>query len=123
MRQDILKFGLVGIINTGIDFLLLNLFTRLGLELFWAIFFAYLLGAVNGYVLNSRWTYRKMGTPNLKGYLTYTTISFIGLLLTEVVIFLLSHYLELGLNLDKLIAVIIVFSWNFISNRLLTFRY
>jgi putative flippase GtrA len=123
VKTDLFKFGTVGILNTAIDFLLLNFFVHLGLRIFWAIFFAYLLGAVNGYILNNRWTYRHLNQrTTLRGYLTYASISFVGLLLTEGVIYVLGTTFHTGLNINKLAAVVVVFAWNFLSNRLITFR-
>jgi putative flippase GtrA len=124
MKTDVIKFAVVGVANTAIDFLLLNLFVHLGLTIFWAIFFAYLLGAVNGYLLNNRWTYRHLNHPNtVSGYLKYAAVSFVGLFLTEAIIYILSHILHVdNFNINKLVAVAVVFGWNFLSNRIFTFR-
>ena len=110
MNKDIIKFGLVGAVNTAIDFLLLNLFVSLGLSIFWAIFFAYLIGAANGYLLNNHWTYRHLNKPTtFFGFIQYTAISFIGLGLTELIVYGLFHIFHLSINIDKLVAVVVVF--------------
>ncbi|MEI6477600.1 MAG: GtrA family protein [bacterium] len=123
MTRDALKFGLVGGISTAIDFLFLNFFTFLGLNIFWAIFFSYLLGSVNGYLLNNKWTYGHLEMPStVSGFLQYATVSFIGLGLTELIVYAFYSELHLGVNASKLLAVAIVFFWNFLANRMFTFK-
>jgi len=123
INLDVVKFALVGAISTAIDFLLLNFFIYLGLNLFWAIFFSYFFGAVNGYLFNNNWTYQHLQKPNnIRGFLQYATISFVGLGLTEGVVNILYHALHANLNIDKLAAVVIVFAWNFFANRIFTFK-
>lgn len=121
--NDLWRFAAVGVISTLIDIVLLNFFlNQVGLALAWAIFWAYGVGAINGYLLNNRWTYHRLNRrPGLIGLAEYVTISFVGLGLTELII----HYLirfGLNVNLDKIIAVFLVFLWNFFGNRWLTFR-
>jgi len=123
MNKDLIKFAIVGAVNTLIDFTVLNFLSLLGLSIFWAIFFAYMCGAANGYLLNNHWTYRHLNKPStFIGFAQYASISFIGLGLTEVIVFVLTDWLHASLNVGKLVAVVLVFSWNFAGNRLITFR-
>ena len=123
INLDVVKFALVGALSTVIDFGLLNVFVYFGLTLFWAIFCSYLVGSINGYIFNNKWTYHRLNNPNtFSGFVQYATISFVGLGLTELVVNILYHSFHTGLNVDKLVAVVIVFSWNFFANRVFTFR-
>ena len=123
LQSDVVKFGLVGLLSTIIDFAILNVFLSLGLSIFWAVFFSYLLGAVNGYLLNNHWTYARLKKRStFGGFSRYASISFVGLGLTEIIVNFLYHTLHTPLNIDKLAAVVIVFSWNFLANRLFTFE-
>lgn len=122
LLNDLWRFAVVGGVSTLIDIVLLNVGRYLGLSIFWAIFGAYVIGAINGYLLNNRWTYHRLNhKPGLKGLLQYVTISLIGLALTEIIVFLLFRA-GLNLNFDKIVAVALVFLWNFFGNRLFTFR-
>lgn len=119
---DLVRFGTVGLISTIIDVIILNLLFALGWSIFWAIFWAYFVGSINGYLLNNRWTYRRLGqAPRWSGFIRYAAISFVGLGLTELIVYWLVRA-HLPLNADKIIAVVIVFAWNFLANRLLTFQ-
>ena len=123
MNRDLVTFGLVGAVSTAIDFIVLNSLTYLGLTIFIAISIAYFIGAVNGYLLNNNWTYGHLNrATTLSGFTKYVSISFIGLGLTELIVYVFYHFLHFPLNIDKLIAVAVVFSWNFVANRFFTFK-
>ena len=123
MNKDMVKFALVGAVSTVIDFALFSLLAYWGLTLFWAIFVGYLIGAANGYVLNNRWTYGHLEKPTtFAGFLKYATISFVGLGLTEIIVYALFQWLHINTTVDKLVAVVIVFSWNYTANRVFTFQ-
>lgn len=120
---DILKFGVVGGLSTIIDFVFLSLFLKLGLSIFWALFFSYMLGAANGYLLNNRWTYGHLKKEaTVSGFSSYAAISFIGLGLTEIIVYFLFNVAHVGIAIDKLVAVAVVFFWNFFANRVITFK-
>jgi putative flippase GtrA len=118
-----IKFGVVGVVSTAIDFSGIYIFTHLKLTYLWAIFFAYLIASIVGYFLNNSWTYRHLGRRhNLLNLGQYTAISMVGLGITELVIYVLVGNFQANLFVGKLVAVVIVFFWNFFANRALTFR-
>lgn len=122
--RDVVKFGLVGLVATAIDFYLLNFFyLQHHYSIYLATLFSYLTAAVFGYLANSFWTYRRLQQGfELSGLAKYVTISGVGLSLTELVIGLLNPGLGLDHNLSKLVAVILVFAWNFWANSRWTFK-
>lgn len=122
--REAVKFGLVGIFNTAVDYLVLNFtYLILDLNLYLAVMIGFLAGSVNGYWMNNRWTYRHLGRqPSTAGAVKYTIIGLVGLGLTELVIHLLTVQAGINYNLSKLLAVAVVFVWNFFGNRLWTFR-
>jgi putative flippase GtrA len=123
MRFEIVKFGAVGAVSTLIDFLFLTLFVRLGTGLFLAIFFSYTIGAVNGYLLNNKWTFGHLNRPStFRDFLRYASISFVGLGLTELIVYALYEAFHVPVSLDKLAAVAVVFLWNYFANRHFTFK-
>lgn len=120
---QMISFGTIGALSTVIDFFFISVFTHFGLIIFWAIFFAYLLGAANGYLLNNSFTYRHLGQRhNFLSFGQYASISFVGLGLTEGIIYLMIELLHTSVYVNKLFAVVIVFFWNFLANRYWTFK-
>lgn len=122
MLKEGLKFGVVGAISTVLDFLFLNLSLHIGLTVFWATFVGYAIGTLNGYFFNSFWTYRYLEQKSKAiGLTKYAFISAIGLFLTEIIVNFL-HGQGLAVNGAKIVAVVIVFFWNWLTNRYWTFR-
>ena len=122
--RDIFRFALVGVVITVFDIVTLNAFYLYAhLTLYWATFFGFLVGSVSGYWLNNRWTYRRLNKKsNLAGLVQYTIIGAIGLIITELLMHQLAVRSGLNYNLSKLVAVAVVFFWNFFGNRYLTFN-
>ena len=121
--REVFKFAAVGAVNTMIDFTLLSLFVWFGINIFVALSLSYAIGAVNGYLLNNRWTYAHLNRRNsLGGLLRYVSISFVGLGLTELVVAVLYRSFHMRIAVDKLAAVVVVFGWNYFANKHFTFR-
>ena len=122
--KEAIKFGMVGLVGAVVDLGLLNLLHLVvGLSIFQSVFWAFVAAVLVNYALNNYWTYRHL---NLKfrtsDLLKFATISTVGLGITEVMIRVLSVEKGLNYNLVKIIAIAVVFFWNFFGNRVWTFR-
>ena len=96
--RQLLRFGLVGALNTAIDVLALNLLVwlfdlRTTPTLLLANAAAYALGAINSFVFNKRWTFgsRKASTPGEVVRFAFTTLAGIGV--NDLLLWLLSKAL------------------------------
>ncbi|QHT63074.1 GtrA family protein [Paenibacillus lycopersici] len=58
MTARLLKFGAVGLLNTGADFLVFAMLTAAGSPVLTAQAIAYACGMLNSYLLNRSWTFR-----------------------------------------------------------------
>lgn len=124
LYRDLFKFGATGLASTVVDFGILNVAVQLfHINLLVATFLGFLGGSTNGYLMNNAWTYKRLGKQaKTKGLVQYSLVGLVGLLLTEWIVSLLSVHGSLNYNISKLIAVAIVFFWNFFGNRFWTFR-
>ncbi len=122
--RELIKFGLVGVVGAVVDIGLLNaLHLKLDLNLYLATAIAFVAAVIVVYTLNNYWTYRRLGLKfRASNLLKYGLISTIGLIITEGIIHLLAVENDLNFNLAKIIAIAIVFFWNFFANRTWTFR-
>ena len=121
--REFIKFGVVGVVATAIDYAGLNLSLRASSPLYLAVFVGFASGAIVGYFLNNSWTYKHLGkNHNLQDLGKYVVIAAFALLWTELIMHYLSTVNSWNANLSKLVAVFIVFFWNFFVNRLWTFR-
>jgi putative flippase GtrA len=118
-----LKFGIVGLSGTAIDFL----FTWICKEkLKWNKFTSNSIGfsiaATSNYILNRIWTFESNNPEVSREYLSFFFISSIGLALNNLFVFLFNEKLKFNFYLSKAFAIILVAIWNFIPNYLFTFR-
>jgi putative flippase GtrA len=82
----------------------------------------FVLAASSNYLINRLWTFHS-GNPQIATeYFSFISISLIGLIINNLVIFLLNGKLKINFYLSKLFAVGVVTIWNFFMNYMITFR-
>lgn len=127
MRQEslvkLIKFGMVGFIGLTIDFtityllkehLLVNKYISNGLGFF--------IAASVNFLLNRVWTFNSKSNF-WREYVIFFCISITGLTINSFIVYLCSDYLHLNFYVSKLIAVGVVFFWNFFMNHKFNFKY
>ena len=117
-----LKFGIVGVSNTLLFFATYTLLLKVfGVWYLAASAIGFAVGAVNGFLLNRKWTF-KGHTGDALTPVRWTTVQACGLLVNLGLVFLFVH----GLGMDKLLgqvpATAIVVVLTFAANRSWTFR-
>lgn len=119
-----IKFGSVGLIGAIVDLGLLNLLhLKAGLSVYQATFWGFSAAVIVVYSLNNFWTFRHLNLPFSAGnLLKYTVIAGIGLAITEGIMHVLVGGYGLNYNLARIIAMGIVFFWNYFGNRWWIFR-
>ena len=133
LLREIITYGVVGGVSTVIDMGILKICTVVGWPYWLALALGFSAGTVNGYFMNSRWTfrYKTKGKEGLK-FSQFAVVSLIGLGLTELIGNSYVHYIGNDLTLvghtigfkmvGKLIAVVLVFAWNYLANKFWTFK-
>lgn len=121
----VIKFGIVGFVGLLIDFSITYVLKEsLELNKYIANTCGFVVAASNNYFLNRRWTFKSSNHKVMKEYSFFLIISIIGLLLNNFIIVALSDVLfDLNFYISKVIAVLIVFLWNYFMNSYFTFRY
>lgn len=124
------KFACVGASGTVVDFSVLNLMHLVfGLSLGVSNTISFTVAVLNNFVWNRLWTFpesreRPIGTQLLQ----FAAVNVIGLAINMVVFLGLNHYVfepwlgQLGYNLAKACAIIVVLFWNFGINRIWTYK-
>lgn len=121
LNSSFFKFGAVGFTSTVIDIILLNLSRKAKLPVWAATGIGFLGGSLNGYILNSLFVFHQ--NYSAVRYQRYFLISFGGLLLTEAIMHTLHVRFKLmSLNKAKLVAVVIVFFWNYGLSKIWVFN-
>jgi putative flippase GtrA len=124
----IFRFLVVGASGTIIDFSLLTILKLLGFPTLPANTFSFLAGVVNNFTWNRLWTFSEARINHWnKQIWKFIFVSMVGLLINNLVIFLLEGvfnnlFVNFGYIPAKIIATGIAVVWNYCANRLWTFR-
>lgn len=122
MFAQFIKFCVVGgvgmIVDFGITFLCKE---KLRLNKYIANSLGFITAASSNYLLNRVWTFRSHDPEVAQQYMQFIGIAAIGLLLNNVIIYLLNDKARLGFYWSKLLAIGCVTLWNFFMNYFFTF--
>jgi len=134
--KQLLKFAIIGVINTGIDFLILNiemLLTNItsgpGMIVQNSISFG--VATINSYFLNKRWAFQD-NSKEREGakFAQFLTISIIGISINGVIVYLITSFIppmfgfgpQLWANVAKIAATAISLIWNFLGYKFIVFK-
>ena len=132
--KHIIKFGLVGLVGTAIDFTVLNLLIfgagwSNPLGQLYASIASTGAGMVSNFTWNRLWTFRVRSGNKGWQFLQYGAVSAAGLMFNSAIFYVTSQYLfgpllpeTWAIQLAKVTAIGLVMFWNFGMNRLWTFR-
>jgi len=126
-------FAAIGVMNTAVDFLVLNLLILLthhdqGLWLLPFDGVAFLAGVLNSYVLNGRFTFRHSGSGGSYRFLRFVAVNGVGLVMNSLVVWALSPLLGAiispfgAMNVSKALATLVSLCWNYFAMKHWIFR-
>ena len=128
------KYGLVGILNTLLDFGILNLLSYLtkiyqGGWLIFFNFFAFFIANINSYFWNKYWTFDKGNKNKTQEFAKFFVVSLIGYGLNSFALWTItsiSPILNLTAaqweNIGKLIGTVFSLIWNFVGYKIFVFK-
>jgi putative flippase GtrA len=126
-----LKFGLVGVSNTVIDFLILNFLILIGLNAYFSNAIAFLFAVTNSYLLNRAWTFKdRRSNKAWQQYTKFFIASAAGLAINLIATYFLLDFLDthqitnrfIQANASKLIAIAVIIFWNYGMSRFFVFK-
>ena len=122
MFLQFIKFCVVGGTGVVVDFGITFLFKeKLKLNKYIANSLGFMAAASTDYLLNRWWTFRSHDPEVAQQYVQFVGISAIGLILNNIIIYLLNDKARLNFYLSKLIAIGLVTLWNVFMNYYFTF--
>lgn len=131
-----IRFAIIGGINTGVDFAVLNLLSWItgvnkGNGVIWLNLVSFSVAVINSYFLNKFWAFKDQSSSEQgKKFVSFITISIIGAVInTSIVRFISTNVdpmfglsAQLWLNVAKLFATGVSLIWNFIGYKLVVFK-
>jgi putative flippase GtrA len=136
LAAQFLRFAVIGAINTGLDFAILNLLMYLtgvysGPTLVILNFISFTIAVINSYFLNKKWAFKDQANGDQgRKFVLFIVISLIGALINTGIVAGGTTYIppmlglskELWANVMKLAATGASLVWNFIGYKLFVFR-
>ncbi|MCO5129982.1 MAG: GtrA family protein [Xanthobacteraceae bacterium] len=123
MRRKIVRFALIGVGNTLVDFSVFTVAYKVaGLPIVASNVVAWMVAVSGSYVLNTYITFHVESGRLLRyrDYLTFAASGVLGMVMTTAVLLLLSHYLHV--MVAKAISILVGFAVNFTMSNLVVFR-
>ena len=117
---SIVRFGMVGVVSTLGDLTVLSILDRLGANYHLSVTLGFLTGLTIGFILNGKYVFQKDHT--VARYVKYGLISAGGLGITNLIIDELKDRHSWTLFAAKLVAVFVVFFWNYTWSKLWAFK-
>lgn len=129
--RQVVKFGVVGVSNTLVDFAVLNFlifFTGIASGTPFTAFktISFTVAVSNSYFWNKRWTFRS----EKKVFVQFLAVSVVGMLLNVGTASFVVNFVgpQFGLseqvwaNIGAIVGTLVVMTWNFLGYKLVVFR-
>lgn len=128
------RFALVGVLNTLIDFGVLNfLILVFGWPTVAANTISFSLAATNSYILNKFWTFGDFRKNYLSQFPSFLVVALVGLGLSNLLMWFFVDVVSFQYgafsstspwwyNLVKAVSAVIVLGWNFLASKFLIFN-
>jgi putative flippase GtrA len=118
-----LKFGIVGLSGLVIDFSITWVCKeKLKLNKYISNSLGFCCAVSNNFLLNRYWTFENTSHSFAGQFAKFAAVSLTGLLINNILLYLLVKYFKTNFYFLKLIVIGLVFFWNYFANFLFTFN-
>ena len=116
-----IKFGMVGVINTLVNWIIFFILNALGMYYILANIIAYILGTVNSYLWNTLWVFKYKDKASTETTIKFIILNLIGLGLNTGILYVLVDLCNLNKFIGLVTTTSIVMIINYIVNKLWVF--
>lgn len=120
-----IKFGVVGLSNTIISYLIYALLTYIGMSYVLANIIGFVISVLNSFYWNNKYVFKE-GSQNrnllnslLKTFVAYGST---GLILNNILLILLVEYFEISKYFAPILVLIVTIPLNFVINKYWSFK-
>lgn len=117
---QLVKFGIVGVISTLLDYGLMILFTEVfGIYYLLSSTLSYLISLVFNYLASMKYVFHgKENVSKWKEFVIFSVLCLIGMGINQLVLWLIVEYLSIDYRISKLLATAVVMVWNFVTRKI-----
>jgi len=116
-----IKFGIVGCLNTGLNWFIFYLLNSIGVYYIISTIIAYSISVVHSYIWNSKWVFESKSKDKRKSSFKFIVLNFIGLLINSILMYVSVDIFKFEKMIGLIITTIIVMIMNYVVNKLWTF--
>ena len=117
------KFSVSGLCGVLTNFLLTFLFKeKLSLNKYLSNSSALTIALFINFILNRNWTYQVNLEPVFSQFLKFLLVVTVSVLINHVIVYVSDKNFKFNFYFSKLIAVVLVFIWNFAMHSIYTFK-
>ena len=129
-NPQLIRFGLVGGVNTALDFGLLFMFKAFGLPIGLANIVSTSIAFVFSFFANKKYTFKTTGTNVVREMLLFVVVTLFGLWVLQTLVInltvgpltTLTNNTNVALFIAKLLATVVSLTWNYIFYSKLVFK-
>ena len=120
----LLKFTIIGSIGVGTNFIITWVFKEIiKSNKYLANSIGYIVAMCFNFVGNRIWTYSSTQDNVLYQSFKFLIVVSVGVFLNHIIVFYFHNKMNWNFYFSKIIAVIIIFFWNFTMHTIFTFNY
>ena len=116
--KQVIKFGIVGVIATLIDYIILFILTEyVGLYYLISSIISFSISLIFNYILSIIWVFNIKNKQTYKELLLFVILSIVGLIINQIILYFCTDILNCYYMISKMIATVIVMIYNFITRK------
>lgn len=119
--KQLIKFGLVGVLNTFITFIVYNILNYFGINYFISNGIGYVAGVANSYVWNKNWVFNSKGEKDTSLIFKFIVVNVISFAVNSFVLSLSIKYITSNKTIAQLPAIVAGMAVNYVLNKIWTF--
>lgn len=119
VKSTSLRYFMVGFLVLISDYFILNLLHgKFGIGLLFSATIAFVCGSLTGFLFHSQWTFKyELSNRKILKFSHFILVGVVGLITTDLIIYIFTINFDLQYNLSKTIAVIVSIAWAYLANR------
>ncbi len=120
LLKQLIKFGIVGVISTLLDYGLMVLFTEVfDVHYLLSSTLSYAISLVFNYLASMKYVFHsKEGMSRSKEFIIFTVLCLMGMGLNQLVLWLIVEQLGIDYRISKILATGVVMVWNFVTRKI-----
>ncbi len=125
--RQFIKFGIVGLSNTALSYIIYAALVYVGLYYITASVIAFVLSVLNSFFWNNKYVFKPGDDQQRRGIWgalikTYISYSFTGLVLSNILLYFFVDILHISEYIAPLIGLVITIPVNFVLNKKWAFK-